>query len=144
MIKLIVICFLVFFAISSNAQINNKTDIRELNQDQLNLALAKSLQTIKGGKILTGVGAALGITGSVLIGIGINKSNNSTDPLGGLPSDETVAGSFILIGGITTAGIGIYTWTKGLNRKKEIEIELVKFKPTGLASTNGIGIRIRF
>jgi hypothetical protein len=37
--KIITICLLVFFTIAGNAQINNKTKIKELNQDQLNIAL---------------------------------------------------------------------------------------------------------
>ena len=58
--KIISICFLVFFAVTGNAQKHNKTNLNDLNQDQLNLALTKSLKTIKTGKILTGIGAGLG------------------------------------------------------------------------------------
>jgi hypothetical protein len=46
--------------------------------------------------------------------------------------------------GIVTVGLAIPTWVKGSNRKKEIEIELVKFNPPGTASINGIGLKIRF
>jgi hypothetical protein len=57
--KLNAICFLVFFTITVPAQINNKTQFNELSQDQLNLALAKSIKTIKAAQIWTVVGIGL-------------------------------------------------------------------------------------
>jgi hypothetical protein len=142
--KIISICFLVFFAVTGNAQKHNKTNLNDLNQDQLNLALTKSLKTIKTGKILTGVGAGLGFTGGILLLDDMNKRNNNTGVLGGLPTGETAAGLLMVIGGIITEVIGIPTWIKGSKRKKDIEIELIKFNPKGSASINGIGLKIRF
>ena len=142
--KLFSISFLLFFTILINAQINNKTRISELNQDQLNLALTKSIKTIKTGKNLTVIGAGLGFTGGILLLNDMNNRKNNTGMLGGLPTGETAAGLLMVIGGIITEAIGIPTWIKGSKQKKDIEIELVKFNPKGCASLNGIGLKIRF
>ena len=142
--KLISICFMAFFAVIGNAQKLNKTNLNELNQDQLNLALTKSIKTIKTCKILTGVGAGLVFTGGILLLDDMNKRNNNTGVLGGLPTGETAAGLLMLIGGIITEVIGIPIWIKESKRKKDIEIELIKFSPKGSASINGIGLKIRF
>jgi len=142
--KLISICFMAFFAVIGNAQKLNKTNLNELNQDQLNLALTKSIKTIKTCKILTGVGVGLGITGGILLINDMNKRNNNTGVLGGLPTGETAAGLLMLTGGIITEVIGIPVCIKESKRKKDIEIELIKFSPKGSASINGIGLKIRF
>jgi hypothetical protein len=146
--KLVVICFFVFFSISENAQWFhrqfNVSNISELNHDQLNFALSKALKTIKIAEICSGVGVVLGITGGVLIADGINKSNNNTAILGGLPSDETGAGALILAGGIITEAIAIPLWITRSKRKAGIDVELTKYKQSGSALINGIGIKIRF
>jgi hypothetical protein len=93
--KLVTIWLLIFFAISGNAQWYHHqfyvSNINELNQNQLNLALKKSMQTIKTDQIMTGVGVGLGITGGVLLIDDMNKRHNNTGILGGLPTGETVA-----------------------------------------------------
>jgi len=142
--KLIPICFLAFFVVLGNAQVKNKTNLNELDQDQLNLELTKSLKKIKAAKIWTGVGAGLTITGGVLLIDDANKRHNSTGMFGGLPTEETEGGIYMLVGGIVTTGLAITTWIRGSNRKKDIELELVKFNPPGTASINGIGLKIRF
>jgi hypothetical protein len=110
----------------------------------LNPALAKELKTIKRAKIYTGVGAGLGITGGILLIDDMNKRNNNTGILGNLPTGETAAGILILVGGIITEFIAIPIWIINSNKKKRIELEMVKFKSPGSASINGVGIRIRF
>ena len=142
--KSIAICLLIFFTVIGYAQVNNKPKLNELEQDQLNLELTKSLKKIKSAKIWTGVGAGLAITGGVLLIDDANKRHNQTGWLSGLPSDETGAGALMLAGGIIIEVFAIPTWIIGSNRKKEIEIELVKFNPPGSASINGIGLKIRF
>jgi hypothetical protein len=136
--KLISICFLLFILFTGNAQENNKSKWSDLNQDQLNLALAKSTKTIKAGKILTfsGLGVAFIGTGTTLIGLIILIED---------PSDNTAeTGAYIMLAGITTMYIGIPVWIVGSNRKKNITLELVKFNPKGSASINGIGLKMRF
>jgi hypothetical protein len=59
--KLISICMLLFFVVTGSAQVNNIPKLNELDQDQLNLELAKSSKKIKAGKIWTGVGIGLKI-----------------------------------------------------------------------------------
>ena len=145
--KIITICLLLFFTVTGNAQRNNKKNIDELNQDQLNLELTKSLKKIKSAKIWTGVGAGLGITGGIIIYSGTKKYNSeeSSGQFHILNFNEgLIAGVPILALGIVTVGLAIPTWMKGSNRKKEIELELVKFNPPGTASINGIGLKIRF
>ena len=135
--KLISICLFVFLTVLCNAQVNNKTNLNELNQNQLNLELTKSLKKVKAAKIWTGVGAGLGITGGLLLYYGSQQ--------GGLDGMGPVAiGEFIIAFGIVSVGLAIPTWIKASKRKKEIELEMVKFYPPGTASINGIGLKIRF
>jgi hypothetical protein len=144
--KLFTICLLVFFTISGNAQWYhgqfNVSNISELNKDQLNLALSKSLKAIKAGEIWTGVGIGVGITGGVLILDDMSKRQYRTGILGNLPTGETAAGVLCLVGGIITTVVGVHKWTVALKQKTEIEMELVKFK--GSASMYGIGLKIKF
>ena len=138
--RLISICLLLFFCSIGNAQVNNKPKLNELNQDQLNLALAKSKKTIKTGKIITFLGLGVTSIGVVML---INEASE-------LVADDNPSGNsassglnVAIIGGVTT-WIGIPVWIAGSNRKKKIEIELVKFNPKGSVSINGIGLKIRF
>jgi Flp pilus assembly protein TadB len=132
--KLISIFFLLFFVYTGNAQENNKSKWSELNQDQLNFALTKSKKTIKTGKIITysGLGVAVIGTGTALVGL---MALNSTAAVGGVA---------MVLGLMTTMYIGIPVWIAGAARKKNITLELVKYYPTGSASINGIGLKIRF
>jgi hypothetical protein len=98
--KLLVFFLLIYFTIEGNAQVNTKTKLNELTQDQLNLELTKSLKKIKATKIWTGVGAGLAFTGGVILIDDANKRHNSTGILSGLPSDETGGGLLMLAGGI--------------------------------------------
>jgi hypothetical protein len=133
--KLFSIWFLLFFVVTGNAQVNNKTKWSELNQDQLNLALKRSKKTIKTGKILTFVGLGVATIDMVVVFFagGFGKSNGNS----------SYTGSFIEAG-IITMYIGIPVWIVGATKKKNISLELVKFKPTGSASINGAGLKIRF
>jgi hypothetical protein len=139
--KLISICFLLFFVVIGNAQVNNKTSINELNQDQLNLALKHSSKTIKTGKILTFIGAGAVIVGVVIVSTipieDIFKLDNSA-------RTKAVTGEILFIGGCVSAVTGIPVWIVGANKKNKIELELVKFNPKGSASINGIGLKIYF
>jgi hypothetical protein len=125
--NLISISFLVFFTVQVNAQINNKTNLSELNQDQLKLALKTSLENMLVGQILIGVGIGMVCTGGVLIDNGQNKNDIG-------PSPETVTGLYLLGGGFLFELIGIPTFIIGSNRKTKIEIELAKFNLKGSAS----------
>ena len=142
--RLNAICFLVFFTITIDGQIHNNAKINELTQDQLNLALSKSIKTIKAAQIWTAVGIGLVITGSVVLVDDLNKRNSNTAILGGLPTSETAAGILMVTGGVVTELIAIPVSIKGSKRKKDLEIELVKFNPKGSSSINGIGLKLRF
>jgi hypothetical protein len=146
--KLVVIWLLLFFTIIGNTQWYhsqyNVSNISELNQDQLNLALSESLKTIKAAENFAGIGVVVGITGTIILIDDRNKRMSNTGILGNLPTEETGLGALILAGGIITEVISITAWMTRSDRKKDIEIELVKFNPKGSASINGIGLIINF
>lgn len=136
--KLIAICSLIIFTVSGNAQINGKTDIGSLNQEQLNLALEKANGRIRVGATLTGVGAAAGITGFVMY-------SNYDLSLG-----DMISGFLAMVGGIGLISAGIPIWITGSVRKSKIETELVKYSNArsfyegNSAPVYGIGIKIKF
>jgi hypothetical protein len=138
--RLISICFLLFFVVTGNAQVNNKPKLNELTQDQLNLSLTKSKKTIKTGIILTIVGLGVTITGAAII---VNEANKApTGPVFDENIDLTGYYVTIIGGAIILAGIPV--WIVGASKKNKIELELVKFNPKGSASINGIGLKVRF
>ena len=134
--KLISICFLLFFVVIGNAQENKKSKWSELNQDQLNLALKHSLKTIKTGKILTFSGLGLAFIGSALAWSHQGGGSHSHDNMVSIEDNALLAGGIIMY-------IGIPVWIVGATQKKNITLELVKFNPTGSASINGVGLKIR-
>jgi hypothetical protein len=138
--KVSAICILIFFTVFVNAQVNTKPKLNELNQDQLNLALTKSQKTVTIGKSLTAGGLGLTVVGmSMVIAAGIKSIDDGSDN-----SNTALAGSYIMILGSCTSLIGIPIWIVGADKRKNIELELVKFKTKGSASINGIGLKIRF
>ena len=138
--RLISICLLLFFVVTGNGQVNDKPKLNELNQDQLNFALAKSKTTIKTDKIVTFIGLGVTSIGAAMLISEAGKLVTDDNPSGNTASSGL---NVAIIGGVTT-WIGIPVWIAGSNRKKKIEIELVKFNPKGSASINGIGLKIRF
>jgi hypothetical protein len=130
---------MVFLTVMCNAQEKNKSKYSELNQDQLNLALTKSKKTIKTGKTLTFIGLGVGTTGVLILMIEGFKTIE-----GDASGDTAMAGAYVVI----ASGLFIYTgvpvWIVGASKKKNIQLELAKFKTPGSASINGIGLKIRF
>jgi hypothetical protein len=120
-----------------NAQINNKPNLSELNQDQLKLALKTSSENMLVGQIMIGVGIGLIIPGVVM-----SLGGQSDNDIG--PSPETARGLSFLGAGFLFELVGIPTTITSSNRKTNIEIELAKFNIKGYASVNGIGLKIRF
>jgi hypothetical protein len=131
--------FLIFFALNGEAQKKSKVDIHEMDQDQLSLALTRSKKTIKTGKILTFVGMGTAAIGTTMLISGVAK----------LPTDDssgslTEAGAFVMLFGGIALWTGIPVWIVGASKKRNIELELVKFNQKGSESVNGIGLKIRF
>lgn len=138
--KLISICFLFFFVVIGNAQVNKKPKWNELNQDQLSLALEHSSKNIKTGKILTFSGLGVASFGMVVGMAGVIETWDNPNS-----HDNTAAvGGIALVAGIITVYVGIPIWIVGATRKKNITLELVKYNPKGSASINGFGLKIRF
>jgi hypothetical protein len=128
---------LLLITISGNAQVNKNPELSELDQDQLNLALTESLHNLKTARIFTLIGTGIGIAGTILlIEDSINTNNQGTDA----PS----LGSKLASIGILTVALALPRWVRHSKRKNEIELELAKFNTYGLASINGIGLKIRF
>jgi hypothetical protein len=107
-----------------------------LNQDQLNLTLTQSLNTIKTGKTLTFIGIGAGTLGGIIIASAFYADNWEK----GLST--ATAGALLFGAGILSFGIGVPVWIVGASNKNKIEIGLAKFGPTSY--TNGIGVRITF
>lgn len=90
--KKLLFLMIIFCALKANAQINSKTNLSELNQDQLNLTLKKSSENMLVGKIFIGVGIGL-----VIPGIVMSLSGQSNNDIG--PSPETARGlDFLVVG----------------------------------------------
>jgi hypothetical protein len=140
---LITIC-IVMLSLNLNAQ----WDFRQFNQDQLNLALKNSSNTIQRGIFFTALGIGF-------LTLGIKLKNNYTNGLSNTATNNTqsIPGGGMIhlpefkgtgcigLGGALTM-IGIPLFIIETVRKNNIEIALAKFQPTG--SINGIGLKINF
>ena len=117
------------------------TDMNQLTESQLDLALTQSQKTIKTGKVLTFVGLGATIIGGVLYVKGIDDITSSTtynqiDD----GADKAIGGALLLYGGVCVASIGIPIWVVGDSRKNIVYIHLEKFK--GLGYMPGLSIKI--
>jgi hypothetical protein len=92
----------------------------------------------RAGTVLTAIGGAALFTGNILYWKEFNNRNNES------PEPRTKTYKSIMIGGIGLIAIGIPLLTIGKTKLRHIEIEarLVQFK--GLASANGLGLKVRF
>ena len=143
--KTLIFILLFAFCASVNAQWYYNsfgvTNINELNKDQLDLALQKSMKTIHVGKAMTFIGVGATIIGGIVYASGLKKI--VTDDYGNIDANanKAMGGAAIMSVGGLVAGIGIPVWISGATRKSDIEIALVKFKPV---ASLGIGINFRF
>jgi hypothetical protein len=91
------------------------------------------------GTALTVIGGVTLFVGNVLYWKVYNEGANG-EPSGN--KVNTYRG--VMIGGLGLMAVGIPLWAIGKSKERHIriDVELVKFK--GLASANGIGLKIRF
>ena len=102
-------------------------------------ALGKDKKMERIGTALTVIGGVTFFVGNLLYWKVYNDSANG-EPSG----DKVNTYRGVMIGGLGLLAVGIPLWAIGKSKEKHIKIEaeLVKFK--GLASVNGIGLKIRF
>jgi len=101
-------------------------------------AIIKDKRMERIGTILTVVGSGTLFAGNILYWRMYNDNGNRES------SGDTVAARTLMMGGLGLMAVGIPLWAIGKTKERHIKIEaeLVKFK--GLASVNGIGLKIRF
>ena len=128
--KLIFVLLLSGFAFSVFAQSKSTMIFGE--------AIIKDKRMERIGTILTVVGSGTLFAGNILYWRMYNEGNKESS------GDKVVTGRTLMIGGLGLMAVGIPLWAIGKTKERHIKIEaeLVKFK--GLASVNGIGLKIRF
>jgi len=101
-------------------------------------AIIKDKRMERIGTILTVAGSGTLFAGNILYWRMYNDNGNRES------SGDTVAARTLMMGGLGLMAVGIPLWAIGKTKERHIKIEaeLVKFK--GLASVNGIGLKIRF
>ena len=127
----ILVLVLSIFTISVNAQSKNSLVFGDV--------LLKYRNMERTGTIFTVVGGVALFTGNILYRKSYNNHGNTE------PSENKVKTySYVMLGGLGLMAVGIPLLTVGKlkERRITIEAELVKFK--GLASVNGIGLKVKF
>jgi hypothetical protein len=121
---------LAFITISANSQTKSSL-VFSTAQDNY-----QKMQTT--GTILTAVGGLAVFTGNILYWKVYNNPNQEN------PDAKAKKYGEIVLGGLGVMAVGIPLWAIGKAKLRHIQIEarVVKFK--GLASTNGLGLKIRF
>jgi hypothetical protein len=138
-IKILILCLFIAGQVNSQWYFSQfgVTDMNELNEKQLNLALEQSEKTIGAGQALTAVGLLGTIIGFVVYTQGLNEiMDMNSDINEGL--NKATTGILVATGFGTLASIGIPTWIVGNNRKNVINIHLVKFQDQGYMPSAGI------
>jgi di/tricarboxylate transporter len=128
--KLIFVLLLTGFAFSVFAQSKSTMVFGE--------AIIKDKRMERIGTILTVAGSGTLFAGNILYWRMYNDNGNRES------SGDTIAARTLMMGGLGLMAVGIPLWAIGKTKERHIKIEaeLVKFK--GLASVNGIGLKIRF
>ena len=128
--KLIFVLLLTGFAFSVFAQSKSTMVFGE--------AIIKDKRMERIGTILTVAGSGTLFAGNILYWRMYNDNGNRES------SGDTIAARVLMMGGLGLMTVGIPLWAIGKTKERHIKIEaeLVKFK--GLASVNGIGLKIRF
>jgi hypothetical protein len=128
--KLIFVLLLSGFAFSVFAQSKSTMIFGE--------AIIKDKRMERIGTILTVVGSGTLFAGNIMYWRMYNGGNKESS------GDKVATYRTLMIGGLGLMAVGIPLWAIGKTKERHIKIEaeLVKFK--GLASVNGIGLKIRF
>jgi hypothetical protein len=128
--KLIFVLLLTGFAFSVFAQSKSTMVFGE--------AIIKDKRMERIGTILTVAGSGTLFAGNILYWRMYNDYGNKES------SGDTIVARTLMMGGLGLMAVGIPLWAIGKTKERHIKIEaeLVKFK--GLASVNGIGLKIRF
>lgn len=134
---LIIVLLLAIFTVSVIAQSKSA-----LNQEQLNLALAKSKHMQTTGLVISAIGVTVFGTGVILLVNSPMECERLSGNLYGRCHVTKWRGGKVLLAGFGITAVGIPVLLIGVVRKQSIEIDLVKFK--GSASVNGIGLKMRF
>jgi hypothetical protein len=128
---LIFIFLLVILAYSAKAQTKSALIFGE--------AVTKYQKMERAGTVLTILGGAVLFTGNLIY----RKTYNDQD-YGEPPQSKVRTSKYVMFGGIGLMAAGIPIWAIGKSKERRITIEaqIVNFK--GLASANGIGLKLRF
>lgn len=107
------------------------TDMNELNQDQLELAMQQATKLKKAGVGVTIASTAVAIIGFVIYSKGLNDI--VADDYSNIDDNAGKAYGGLAIGSIGMIGmcVGIPMWIAGGTRVNVIKIHMQKFEPTG-------------
>lgn len=127
----ILVLVLSIFTISVDAQSKNSLVFGDV--------LLKYKNMERTGTIIIVVGGVALFTGNILYWKSYNNHSN-TDP----SENKAKTYGYVMLGGLGLMAVGIPILTVGKLKERRITIEaqLVKFK--GLASVNGLGLKIKF
>src|ERR1035437_143286 len=129
--SLLLVLLLTIFTFSVNAQSKNSLIFGD--------AIVKDKKMERIGTVIIVIGGVTLFTGNILYWKIYNDKGSK------VPSGNKVdTYRNVMIGGLGLMAVGIPIWAIGKSKERHISIEaeLVKFK--GLASANGIGLKIRF
>jgi hypothetical protein len=129
--NLILVLLLTIFTFSVKAQSKSSLIFED--------ALGKDKKMERIGTALTVIGGVTFFVGNLLYWKVYNDSANG-EPSG----DKVNTYRGVMIGGLGLLAVGIPLWAIGKSKERHIKIEAELFKFKGLASVNGVGLKIRF
>ncbi|WP_167617979.1 hypothetical protein [Maribellus sediminis] len=131
--KLLVFSILILFTFSVQAQWYYKygvTNVDELTENQLKIALQQTTKRTHVGATLTFIGAGM-VIGGVALFNNATHDNDTGDAIG-----KGFSGASLYSFGFISMAVGIPIWIVNGNRKSSIELALVKFNTSSYLGNN--------
>ena len=131
MIRLATTIVFAFFTLTVSAQWYTRSygvsNINELNEAQLKLALQHAEQKVKTGKTITFIGIGSTVLGGVFYYDAMNNAGDSWEAFWE-SMGEAGGGMLLMMAGTAAIITGVAFWTVGSNRRNSIEVSLMNFE----------------
>jgi len=118
-------------------------DYSKMSKAQLDLSLQQAKASISTGKVLTIAGSLTTVIGFVVYSSGLNAITEDSYSNIGSNANKAMTGIYVALAGGVLAGIGIPVWIINNNKREQIEVAIVGFKPTSYVQPSGVGVGIK-
>ncbi|MFP4025773.1 MAG: hypothetical protein ACLFVR_14715 [Thiohalospira sp.] len=110
-----------------------------MNGHELEMAMAHTNDIIQTGQVLSGLSVIAIVAGGTMSYMSIPKTID-----GAINTDLMTTGTILIYGGGLTAVAGSIMWIAGVNKRRDLEIALIKHQYSSDMGTPGIKLTYKF